>query len=366
MGRRWIGVPSCTVAMPVAVVHEPLQGVLHALDVLSTSCAAVAPAEVVVWCNAARMPGEVDIARRRFDLLVEAVRTRGYRTRGVRVRPMLDLLTTGTNLQPVGVLKVLRANYMAAIIRDALSRGLTMEHPVLWFDADTTFMSPDTVGMMIDVLARRSAHFVKGNMQFTGEPWDARPYGRLEPAEKVAAIYAVARAMLEEGSGQYEPRAYADECGFGLRLCDYQSVGGLSPPVFGALNGESRELLGNARTVLDPAIPLVAYLKEARHGTSWRRIHSLARREPASEIPDRDAGDLYEPHFVQHAGSNTDRPITEAEVFAMVSRMVRPRTVSRYQLSTLIDLVTGSGFGQPSKSAREAFTSAVSGAPSSV
>jgi hypothetical protein len=347
-------VPSCTVTVPVAIAHEALGGVRWAVDELVRSCAEVAPAEIIVWCNALQSFDERGLAARRFVRLVRMLGERHYESVGVFVRPAIHFIDPNLNLEPVGRMKHVRSTYMDVVAAEADVRGFPEEHPVLWFDADTTFMARDTVPIMVTALAERRAHIVKGNMIFTGDREDCRQVSDRDPHERVAIIYSVTRALLDNAMGPYAERTYLDECGLAFRLCDFRAAGGLTEPAFGALNGEGRSLLGNARRHLDRGIPIVWYSKEACHGTSYRRIQALAFRLPASVIPERESGEFYVPRsgYVGRPAVSAGYRVTESEVTAMVRRMVTRQAVhigrpplSVSQLAIVAELVRACGFG---------------------
>ncbi len=110
-------------------------------------------------------------------------------------------------------------------------------------------------------------------------------------AEKVAAIYSLARKLIEHNLAPTDNRGYVDESGLAMTMGAFLKSGGVStsdPSV-----GESRGLLRRAKNLLDPTIPLLKYIPNARIGNSDRRFVQIARTQPPIALPKSEDGDDY-------------------------------------------------------------------------
>jgi hypothetical protein len=345
--------PICTVAVPVAILHEPITQVVHTLDEIARAAQYVGPIQLLVWCNAVAGGDRPAQAEAAFQVLHETVRQRDYATSGVMVRLVLDLLPSHFMQAPIGFLKKIkqvRTDYMRAIIDDFRQARITADHPVIWFDADTMAIEHQTLAVMVRALRANEAYFVKGHLSFTGSPADRRPLRRRDAAEQVAAIYSAVIEACEQGLGPYDPREYVEECGLAFKLSTYQAIGGLARSR-DPRHGEARVLLQRARRRLDRSIPLVAYMSEARHATSYRRIQALAERLPVEIIP-LQVGEAYLMQSDLHtiAKPRLPVPVTQASITMMIEGMLAQRDqllgrnpLSRQQRQRLAVLIRQTG-----------------------
>jgi hypothetical protein len=300
--------PSLTIGMPAAILHEPIVGIRHSLQVIHRDLQAspIGPTELLLWGNVKLRPimkrddgtipeseaqkvrenhDIVDAARERLDHIQWEIGRAAFNPSIMQVRPALSFLT---NLYPT--LSEIRHDKMLAIAYDAVVRGLPADHPVLWFDADTTATKRGSIGIMVRALKERQARYMKGTMLFTGDPFDRIPIHLRDDHEKVACAYALARRMLQRELTELEHRGYVDECGFGFLLGSYLEDDGIDahpPHTRHPHRGETYTLLERSfkKRPIENTIPLIRYLRAARHGTSYRRIHMQAKLGKVAQIP---------------------------------------------------------------------------------
>lgn len=321
--------PGATVVIPVATPGEDPANVLRTLDALCLAASRHGPLEVVLWCNTKYTPiknGDDEAKKRNtaildsglesFDKLAAEVDARTYPDDRLRIRIAHTYMQENENFNDI------RSQYMDSLCLDAETRNFPASHPFIWLDGDMTFIQPDGLDLMIDALIANEAHFVKANLLFTGEDTTQVPFAQRSPQEKVAAIYAIGRRMMERYLPPEEAYGYIDECGLGFRLETYLKSGGVAlryPD-----RGESRTLLLRGQERLDKNVPLFKRIKEARMGTWYRRFQLLANYVMPVEIPFSDQGENY----LDYQTMMTRRPaplignITEKSVRQMTDMMV--------------------------------------------
>jgi hypothetical protein len=317
--------PTCTVAMPVAILTEPPKQVMHVVEELTRSAMTVGSIQIILWCNATDVNQKT--ASQCFQRLLRAAQqTKQSPIIGLRL--VLDILPNRfppTAIGQVKKIKQVRTNYMRTIIDEWHHGRIGADHPVLWFDADTTFIDPVVIPKMLHALRNDKAYFVKGRMVYTGNTEDVKVIASSVPAERVAIIYATLRALLEDTLGPYDPREYVDECGLAFKLSTYVMAGGLARSR-GPVQGESRVLLRRAKAKLRTGIPLLIYISSASHGTHYRRFQALAQYVRPDKIPEQNGELYFLSSSVVHPGCNVI-PIRKVEVLLMVETMLRQHVI---------------------------------------
>ena len=310
--------PACTIVTPVRVLGEKPLNIWRTPVLLQRECASIGPCEVAVWANTQfsvrwqTMPEAMEA----FEDWQNKFTDSGLFTPDFRLRLTHTFLKAHDNFNQI------RAGYMDAIAIDALARHFPLDHPIIWLDADTPFIGHGAIRQMRDAIVARKGHFVKANMVLVGEEMDAPFLAQRPEHEKVAAIYALARRMIESNLGPTDPRGYVDESGFGMTLGTYLACGGVG--ISDPLLGESRTLLARGRAVLDSNIPLVYHLKNARVGNSYRLFARLAQTLDPWQLPDRQDGDDYTDYQTLSQQKNSpirSGPVAATGVHEMVRRM---------------------------------------------
>jgi hypothetical protein len=318
--------PAATITMPVEIVREQRGTIFHAVrQIARASDRLAAPLEVFMWANTALtstsvIPLEEDrqhmlLAMNRLERLKDGLSALSLPPQ-IRLRLAHRFQMPGENFNQI------RSRYMQHIVLEATGRKLPGHHPVIWLDADTPFIIPHAIPLLIDAVLSRRAHFVHANTVYSGSRRNAPPLAQRPEAEKVAALYALTRRMIERNLEPTDPRGYVEESGLAFSIETWRRTGGnaLADPT----KGESRTLLERGRAALDPAIPLLSYIERARIGNSYRRFERLAETHYPCELPGMEDGPEYV-DFQNMTGSQPmqcrDRPVTNQDAWEMVGRM---------------------------------------------
>lgn len=285
--------------------------------------------------------------KQRYQELCQAIKRRQFPDNTIKIIVAFDVLPNRFPPTEVGMVKKVkqaRTNYMAFIIKQQKRGELPSDHPILWLDADTTFIDESMVPLMLHALKQDRAHFVKGHLLLTVDASESQPSLLRNTAEHVATLFGATKSELEEQLEMYEPRDYVEECGLAFKLSSYIQAGGLAYSR-GPVQGETRVLLGRARKRLDPSIPMVCYLADALHGTSHRRIYALAHTVPAYDIPDYQFGNLYQLCSNIEVDPLRQISVTAGDVVRMIDKMIEDhiqaghRPLTKAQYHRLIRLV---------------------------
>jgi len=311
--------PACVVAVPIATLYEPVDGVVHTLEEIKKGLGDMGPAEVVAWATTKmeRTPRVVDAAA-----TAAAMDKMNELTMAIRKRFPGERILLGHRFLPVDVdMAHVRFGHMDIIGHEAYVRRFPGSTPVVWFDADTTFIDDNAIAHMIGALNNGEAHIVKGMMTFGTRPDEARPIGECTDAEKVARVYSLARWLLESTLGPTDERLYHDENGTCFSIGDWVRMGApVDPRQVGV--GENRMLVARAKEMLPDDRPVITYITNAQYGTSDRRIVAQAKRGAVAEIPFNDANRDYQPFTMMPSCDDVPRkPISVGDVCAMLRNM---------------------------------------------
>jgi hypothetical protein len=342
--------PSWSGIMPVSLYGEPIGNVTLTLGQIGEACAASAGyGEVTLWVNTEsksdvitddEQVALINDACGQYDLLIEKLQDCNFNSYLMGVRAILKFLPPpDPRAGQLGRFwNLLRADKTAAVCHDAWQRQFPKDHVIVWIDADTTYIDAKGFGNLTELSLPGRALFARAILELTDDGRDAitgqeRELSRLPfrtDAEKVAAVYSGARLALETNPKlkPTDPRGYVDESSLAFTRETYFLSGGVS--ILDPTQGESRSLLARAREAqadgrLDPDIPLLIYVDEARMGTSDRRFRRLiAGGIPAWKLPDSVEGDDYvDASSMNMAGVRLrTAPVTESEVWRMVFRQV--------------------------------------------
>lgn len=298
---------AATVGTPLRLSREPQSNIIHTIRCLERAAHAMDDRlEVWLWANdtlelpvdfgkPARSVGEYEEvafeqANEQFDRLVNATEDVPYDRDALTLRYGFDFLRDG-DYQGSHPMTSIRSNFMEAMLHDALLRDLPASQPVFWVDADTTFIGRQAFPRGLRAL-HGGALLVKMALVFTGEPGDARPPSQRTESERLAAIFAIARQIVERPLEGEASRPYPEECGVGLTLGTLALAGKLQP--MGSL-GESRLLQINLmRRVGVKAAEFLHLPRSASIGTSTRTLEQLIRNNTELALALED--DSYVPY----------------------------------------------------------------------
>jgi hypothetical protein len=319
---EWMQPPARTIVIPVDLMKESPETLERTLWRLRKVCRGMHRTEVVIWFNSycdktlAQIPGSIT----RFEEWAAELEGSRIGTRTFRLRAVHKFRKYETTKD--GAFNEIRSAYMDAILNEARPRHFRFMHPVWWLDADTPFMTRGFIRKCERALREQYGHFVKANLQYSGDNPSALPFRERSGAEKVAALYAITRRMLERNLDPTADRGYVEESGLLMALGKYMLSGGVG--ISNPLLGESRTMLARAARALDTSIPLVYHVTSARIGNSYRRVVELARSMFAWELPGKEEGEDYEDYTSMKSvgliGSRRDS-VTVEEVQDMVRRL---------------------------------------------
>jgi hypothetical protein len=336
--------PAATMLVPFETTTEPATNTLHTLREIEDACTGMGPVEVVVWGNT-RLPSpggeakdmdaeeKTKISYLGFLGTARTIREADVNPDRLRIRMAHDLTPPAKN--PGGHMITVRRRAMEAIMHQAALRHFSAGHPVIWYDADTTYIDPGQPQGIIELL-HTEAYLAKGATVF-GDKLDTRHLRNLEEAERVAAAYGIGRMLVEQCLAPHDPRTYHEESGLGMTLATASNV------ITGLVNtqgniGESKLLLSEVQKLEASKQSILYYDANVKHGTSYRRIVDLARKYMAWEIPDMEDGPAYETYTGLHARGVLARTyiqqerrqgwrerttnVTDAEILRMFRRMI--------------------------------------------
>lgn len=275
-------IPAATIAIPVHATHADTNDLIHTLHLIQRAAPKTGPLEVLLWTNNQEpyCIGLNEEAKEQKLLAYDKATLAGYKRIVDAVAeqsfdPSLMRVRVGQHQSPQGNYNIfldIRTSYMDVIAVDAIQRGFSAWHPVIWLDGDTTFIAKGSFDAIISYLSDEPVFFAKPSLRFTGHP-DDPPLHHRTPNELYAALYGITRNILERNMEHDQRDVYTEECGLGMRLGDYYYFHGLyAPPNTSPAIGESKLLA----TKLNEAQhePIFGQVPGARFGTSYRSIQA--------------------------------------------------------------------------------------------
>ena len=217
-------------------------------------------------------------------------------------------------------LNELRLKGTDAIVDSIRSRRLSVHQPIVYLDADTTYIGTDTIPDMLEVLRSGKAHIAHARLEFTADEHSnhAKP---LKEADRINDLYCMARFALDSNLDATDPRLYHEEVGTAFTARTWLHAGGVS--VLDPEIGQNRSFIDRAVQALGKDVPPVYYV-DGWIGTSSRRFRRLAASLLAFELPLSEYGDLYyNSRDVDDKSQRTRRKdcATEEEVYRMLHIM---------------------------------------------
>lgn len=325
----WITHPDWSAFVPIAHTSEPIDLTTSVVDKIAESAKdGAGKVEINLWTNTRADNDDMAHSMRVFDTYVASLKkwTRGRSRQKHGFGPDRVRIRAVCMNDPDLDFNYIRAEGTAALAIDSMRRRIRPDHPIVWLDGDTPFMARDAIAKILTALRERKAHFVRGHLVLASDRGRIPAHKRPTEAEKIAGIYGLARQIIEEALDFNDPRGYVDESGLAFTVATYLLSGGVS--VSDPNIGESKSLLirgaqAQADNALDPAIPLIGFVKDAVIGNSDRRFVKLAQCVSPKELPQSVAGDDYLDYIrlEQTALPTRQNPVTESEVRQMVDSM---------------------------------------------
>jgi len=295
--------PILTVAIPASILGESIRNVVRTVGLVQAERARCnGNLNVVLWANTRYKSPRFDKAA-----ITAAAQSRYAELRsqlnqlivpGVRIRSGLQILE-----RPHLRMGEVRANHMEAVAVDAMQQGLGYNHPVLWLDADTTFIRPGSFQQIVESVAKLDSNFVHANTQYSLD-WASRtPLAELDPTSKAVAIAEIMRRHFTRSGLE---REYDEESGLAFALGTYlfargvpatTRIGEAAKLVEAATHNhpvqQSEILLAlTSKTELETSIH---YVPSAHIGMSARRHYELAHSKGAAGLYYPDGGAYAQP-----------------------------------------------------------------------
>ena len=127
--------------------------------------------------------------------------------------------------------KLVRNNYMEAITGRLIDGEISETHPIVWLDADTTRIRPNTLSAIQRRIKKDPYKFYHPDINYSLEWLEGKRPEEWDVNSKLLFIDEMAqrehkRVALEKGFNILD-RAYPDECGFSFSLYKFVTSGGL-------------------------------------------------------------------------------------------------------------------------------------------
>jgi hypothetical protein len=297
--------PFMTICIPVALLQEDQATIDRTLDAIHTSQKTLdKPIQVILWANARYEQAEQAGLKTSIKQRYQALRTPPKAAkRYEKLRASLGRFD-GTGLEFKTALQVLpeedstmsqlRSNYMDSISILAQKEGYGYDHPIMWLDADTTYITANTLGDIGSKVKNFDALFVHAAERYTMEWAKGKPRSELDDETKSVMLNEIHRRITSKKALSQDPEhgtGYTEESGLAFAVGTYLDAGGvdINDPIneAGLLIKNGRELLsrGNAGFHRDhspndetEALPsLVEYVRSARIGLSARRHYRAVK-----------------------------------------------------------------------------------------
>lgn len=296
-----------TVCIPVALMQEDQTTIIAMLRGLQKSQRKLGqPLEVILWTNtpeetqAPKNPGFRQRIRKRRAITKIQQRYQNLRDAlhqfdgsGVRIKTALDMLPDeGTSISQI------RSNYMEAVALNVIKQGYGEDHPILWLDADTTYIAENTLGAINKKVRDGDTLFVHANERYTTEWAKGVPVSERDEATQAIMVNEMyRRKFVKRAVEQGERVGYPEESGLAFTIGTYLKLGGINTyeKVDEASNllSYGKELLLNGEVLRlnqrHTSLPrnvqgLIEYLPSARIGISARRQYKAVQAFGAKGI----------------------------------------------------------------------------------
>jgi hypothetical protein len=333
--------PSLTICIPIALLGEDQSTIDRVLDTVHRSQQTFdKPVQVLLWTNAPSDPPSTRLTERYQNMRDSLQRFVGT---DLHIKTALQILPEqGSSISQI------RSDAMEAAAIDAMRAGQDSDYPVLWLDADTTYLSSNSLVAITEALHNREALFVHATEHFTTEWAAGQPMSERDVATRAIMVSEIHRRKYDRAMKKAGKRmGYPEESGLAFAIGTYLQLGGVNTR--DDVN-ESSTLLSYARSLVHEGRPdrtrsrkttdelypgnagIIEYLPAVKMGLSARRLYEAAVSHGARGIshPPRQSPFGYE--LFTDGGPRTTpetaHPIDNADMVALLERME-----TRYALS---------------------------------
>lgn len=221
-----------TVCVPI-VITEPTENIERLFEqIKKNSQDYEGYVRLVFWVNYRADEEDAqkstDEARKKFQLLKE--RFAGHGQANIYLEMALDELNVpGKNIS------LARTNYMSALLSDVAGGRFDLKHPVLWLDADTTYLSPNTLSQVSAVIQKNPTRFVHPDTEYSLE-WLRKNPAEWDVPSTILLIDEMARRTskreklklpLSSMNPLTSDHLYPEESGMAFNFLTYLMSGGI-------------------------------------------------------------------------------------------------------------------------------------------
>lgn len=362
--------PAITVCVPVAILAEKEERAVRTIKLVSRAQQKLGePVEVLLWTNARHKDSGEDKrvvankARYRYKKLKTTIG--GVDNPGLTIKTALQVLP-----ESEATMSRLRANYMEAVAFDAVHRGYGFDHPILWLDADTTFLSSNSLRDIEKSVREFEAMFVHTNAHFSLDWLKDRTLNGMDDVSKAIALEEIVRRqIIRERRSDSHMNNYMEECGLAFALGVYLDAGGLNTadpinessglednieraqdgyawandpanPHYPPHHPQKRIVPDFLRPSLGSPIRKEKIITAAHMGISARRHYAVVQKYGVESIGDYDdAGPRYELFSHLEEWSEEPEPIFTEDIRYVLGRLVRTTPVHTPAMGRRLQLV---------------------------
>lgn len=223
--------PDITLCMPIAILGETDE-TLHAVmkQIVRSAQASGRRTRVIAWTNA-HLAG----IKSHRDQTLSSAQARYLELRDLFSEYSSDMVQVTTALDTPAdgdfSMSQIRSHFMDALVGEVIDGAIPSDHPVMWLDADTTRMSPETLGRVVDTTHMYPFEFCHPDVDYSLEWADGKPASEMDNASKVFLIDEMARrarkrAMISVDE-LFPERSYPEESGMSFTMLAYMAAGGI-------------------------------------------------------------------------------------------------------------------------------------------
>ena len=222
-----------TVCVPLAIRYETPETIERLMQqIISASNGVENGVNVLIWANARYKDHE------EFSSVEQEVSMsyKELRQQLQRFEQESDTVTISTAIDEIipdeqFSMSQIRNNYMEAITGRLIDGELEEDHPIVWLDADTTRIRPNTLSAIQRHTKKDPYKFYHPDINYSLEWLEGKRPEEWDINSKLLFIDEMAqrehkRVAVEKGFNILD-RAYPDECGFSFSLYKFVTSGGL-------------------------------------------------------------------------------------------------------------------------------------------
>ena len=222
-----------TVCIPLAIRYETPETIERLMQqIISASNGVENGVNVLIWANAKYKDHE------EFSSVEQEVSMsyKELRQQLQRLEQESDTVTISTAIDEIVPdeqfsMSQIRNNYMEAITGRLIDGELEEDHPIVWLDADTTRIRPNTLSAIQRHIKKDPYKFYHPDINYSLEWLEGKRPEEWDVNSKLLFVDEMAqrehkRVAVEKGFKILD-RAYPDECGFSFSLYKFVTSGGL-------------------------------------------------------------------------------------------------------------------------------------------